>query len=365
MKKILILWFLLLLFLTHAFAQNDFPSAFKITIDTASSIMLPDSCWQMLEDAKGNLTIDQISQLPFVEKFHLNTTKNKGIDYSIEAYWVRYRFRNSMMHEARISIGKNITHADLYTQNIDGKWNHKRTGFGVPWSKRNDLKRITTLTYILPPGSELLIYERNNFAYDTNIPGLRGLPAIEFGFTEKVLQEQYLDSNSDILPSILFGFFILAALFNIYFFLITRERVYLLFSLMILSRAFASFLFDTDFFLREHPILKWYIISISVFFYFIFWIHFVRYFLETFKYVPRWDKLLIGLNIYTIFIWALLLGRFNKDEEPGVGIIMLITNITFLMFLRSGNKSIRWRIVAVLPAIAILIIPLSNFLLDY
>jgi two-component system, NtrC family, sensor kinase len=361
MKKIFFLLLLTLLSITKAIAQNNLPPAYEIKTDTAVNITLGDAYWQMLENRSGEWTIDQVSESPLAEKFHPNNTKKKGIDYSIQAYWVRYRLRNSMTHEARIAIAKNITHADLYTRNIDRKWNHKRTGFGVPWSKRNDLKRITTLTYILPPGSELLIYERNNFDYDVNIPGLPGLPAMGFGFTEKVLQEQYLDSNSDILPSILFGFLILAALFNIYFFLITRERVYLFFSLMILSRAFASFLFDTDFFLREHPIMKWYITSISVFFYFIFWIHFVRYFLETFKYVPRWDKLLIGLNMYTIFIWALLLGRFKRNEEPGVGIIMLITNITFLLFIRSGNKSIRWRIVAVLPAMAILIIPLSNF----
>ena len=121
------------------------------------------------------------------------------------------------------------------------------------------------------------------------------------------------------------------------------------------------FIFDTDFLFREHPVTKWYITLITVFFYFIFWIHFVRYYLETFKYVPRWDKLLIALNIYTIFIWVLLLGRFNRNEEPWVGTIMLIANITFLLFLRKGSNSVRWRIVAVLPAIAILVIPLYNF----
>ena len=334
---------------------------YEIKNDSAARIRLDDAHWQMLEDPTGKWMINSVSQPPIGNKFHTNTTKTTGIDYSVKAYWVRYRIRNALDHEVSITTQKNFSYSDLYTSNTADHWNHKRTGTAVRWSERSDLKRITSLTYSIPAGEELIIYERNNFDYDVNIPGLPGLPAIEFGFTEKVLQEQYLENNSDILPSILFGVLILAALFNIYFFLITRERVYLLFSLMILSRTFASFLFDTDFFFREHPVMKWYIILISVFFYFIFWIHFVRYYLETFKYVPRWDKLLIALNIYTIFIWVLLLGRFNRNEEPWVGMIMLITNITFLFFLRKGSNSVRWRIVAVLPAIAILVIPLYNF----
>jgi two-component system NtrC family sensor kinase len=359
MKKVLLIWLLVVIPFANIIAQNNLLPAYEIKTDTAVNITLDDAYWQMLENRTGELTIDQVSQSPLAEKFHLNTTKNKGIDYSIQAYWIRYRFRNSMMHEVRITIQKKITDAHFYTRSKDEKWNRKRTGTGVPWSKRDELKRITAISYTIPPGGELLVYERDNFEYDINMPGL---PVIEFGFTERVMQEQYLDNNSNIPPSILFGFLILAALFNIYFFLIIRERVYLLFSLMLLSRATASFLYDTDFFLREHPITKWYLMGISTLFYFFFWIHFVRYFLETFKHFPRWDKFLVGLSIYSLIIWTLLLLQITRNEEPGIGIIMFITFITFLLFIRLGNNSVRWRIVAVLPAIAILSIPLCNFI---
>ena len=362
MKTKLAIWLLVMLSFTRANAQNDLPPPYEIKNDSVATIRVDDVHWQILEDPTGTWQINSVSQPPIGNKFHTNTTKQTGIDYSIKAYWVRYMIKNTLDHEVSITTRKNFSTSDLYTRNTTDQWSHKRTGTAVRWSERSDLKRITSLTYNIPAGEEIIIYERNNFDYDVNVPGLPGLPAIEFWFTEKVLQEQYLDNNSDILPSILFGVFILAALFNLYFFLITLERVYLLFSLMILSRAFASFLFDTDFIFREHPVTKWYTTSISAFLYFIFWIHFVRYYLETFKHVPRWDKVLIALNIYTIFYWVLLLGRFIRNEEPWAGMIMLITNITFLLFLRKGSNSARWRIVAVLPAIGILIIPLSNFL---
>jgi len=360
MKTKLAIWLLVVISLTKTIAQNNLPPPYEIQNDTAA-IRLDDAHWQMLEDPTGKWMINSVSQPPISDKFHTNTTKQTGINYSIKAYWVRYSIRNTLDHEVSITTQRKLSYSDLYARNTTDQWSHKRTGTAVRWSERSDLRRITSLTYKIPAGEELIIYERNNFDYDVTIPGQPGLPAIEFGFTEKVLQDQYLDDNSDILPSILFGIFILAALFNLYFFLITRERVYLIFSLMILSRAFASFIFDTDLLFREHPVTKWSITSISVFFYFIFWIHFVRYYLETFKYVPRWDKLLIALNIYTIFVWVLFLGRFIRNEEPWAGMVMLITNITFLLFLRKGSSSVRWRIVAVLPAIGILIIPLSNF----
>ncbi len=245
MKRVLLIWLLAAILFAGTIAQNNVPPAYEIKTDTAANITLDDAYWQMLEDSAGEFTIDQVSQPPLAEKFHSNNTNRKGIDHSIRAYWVRYRFRNDITHEAKITIPKNITYADLYTRNAQGKWNHKRTGTGVPWSKRNDLKHIKALSYFIPPGGELLIYERNNFENNFDMPGL---PAINFGFTERIMQEQYLHNNSYILPSILFGFLMLAALFNIYFFLIVRERVYLLFSLTLFSRAMASFLYDTDFF---------------------------------------------------------------------------------------------------------------------
>lgn len=250
MKGIFTPCFFLLFLSTNSFAQTNLPHAYEIKTDTAVNITLDEAYWQMLEDTKGKLTIDQVSQLPLAERFHPNNTNKKGIDHSTKVYWVRYRFKNSMRHEARISIPKNVTSTDLYARSADEKWNHKRTGTNVPWSKRDDLKHIKAVSYIISPGGKLLIYERNNFDNDIDMPGL---PSPKIGFTERITQEQYLYNNSYILPSILFGFLILAALFNIYFFLIIRERVYLLFSLTLLSRASASFLYDTDFFLREYP----------------------------------------------------------------------------------------------------------------
>jgi len=337
------------------FGQNNLPPVYEINADTASAIRLDDAYWQMLEDPEGEWTIDEVSRPPIAVKFHANTTKIKGVDYSINTFWLRYHFKNSMGHEARITIPKDVSSAVLYSRGPDGKWNHKTTGKTVPWSKRDDLKRITTVTYRIQPGEELLIYERDIFNYPINQPDFL---EINFGFTDKVIQDYYNDNDSSVLPSFLFGFFLIAALFNIYFFLVVRERVYLFFSLMLLGRGL-PLLLDNIVFLPEHPVLKWYAEIPFWMSYFFFLIHFVRYFLETFKYVPRWDKFLIGLSIYTIIIN--ILGAMNIiGGEPYHAAVTFFIFITFTLFIRSTDKSIRWRVAMVLPAFCILLTSLFD-----
>ena len=151
-----------------------------------------------------------------------------------------------MGHEARITIPKDVTYADFYTRTSNEIWIHKITGTNVPWNQRNDLKRITSLMYVIQPGEELLIYERDIFNYPINQPDFL---EINFGFTDKVIQDYYNDIDPSVFPSILFGFFLLAALFNIYFFLVVHERVYLFFSLMLLGRGLPLFLIISFLFL--------------------------------------------------------------------------------------------------------------------
>jgi signal transduction histidine kinase len=357
MKQVLLIWLFIVISFANTIAQNVLPPACDIDTDTVANITLDNAYWQILEDPEGKWTIDEVSQSPLADKFHANTTKIKGFDYSINTFWLRYHFKNNMGHEARITIPKDVTYADLYTRTSDEKWNHKMTGTNVPWSKRDDLKRLLSVTYTIPPGEELLIYERDSFDYLINRPDFL---EINFGFTDKVIQDYYNDNDPSILSSFLFGLFLLAALFNLYFFLIVRQRVYLFFSLTLLGRGFAGFI-QSNIFFHEHPLVKGYLVGALFMFYFFFLIHFVRYFLETFKYVPRWDKFLIGLSIYTIIIFILRKMNIIADE-PYFGTVLLFILITFLLFIRSTNKSVRWRVAMALPTICILLIPLFYFL---
>src|ERR1700745_1340532 len=109
MKKILILSILFTLLFIKIIAQNNLPAVFEIKTDTSEYVPLNDSNWQMLEDREGKWTINDVSNSTIADKFHLNTTKAKGIDYSINTLWFRYHFKNDMNHDARIAIPEDFT----------------------------------------------------------------------------------------------------------------------------------------------------------------------------------------------------------------------------------------------------------------
>jgi two-component system, NtrC family, sensor kinase len=351
--------------------QQNLPPVYEIKNDTASFVQLKDIYWQMLEDPEGSWTIDEVSRQPLTGKFHINTTKPNeilAVNYAINTFWMRYRLKNSMMHEARITIPKNVTHTDFFTPASGNTWNHKMTGTTVPWSKRDDLRRITTLTYTIQPGQELLIYERDNFDYFINTPDFL---AINFGFKDNVVQKYYDDNDSSILPSFVFGVFLLAALFNLYFFLIVQRRVYMFFSLILLFNGLMRF-FSSIAIFRELPIANWYLVQGSGVLFFSFLIQFVRYFFETFKYFPRWDKYLFGLSIYYMINFILLKNNiipFIYTDVTGPGIVMVSILITFILFLHSHASGVRLAIVAVSPVICIMTIPslvvIFKFLNEY
>ncbi len=95
------IFFILLFFTLSAeavFAQQELPPVYEIKTDTAVAIRLDDAYWQMLEDPEGKWTIDEVSRSPIADKFHANTTETNGIlgvDYSINTFWLRYRFKNA------------------------------------------------------------------------------------------------------------------------------------------------------------------------------------------------------------------------------------------------------------------------------
>jgi hypothetical protein len=363
MKKSLVIWLVLGSCFLKATAQNNFPPAYEIRTDTA--ITLDDAYWQMLEDKEGKLTIDQVSKPSLADKFHYNTTKTMGIDYSVRTYWLRFRFQNNMTHEIKVGIWTDATYADFYTPGSNGKWDHQFTGVGVPWSKRDGFKRsvsanTVTVIYTVLPGKELMLYERYRFRIAVWDPQVL---EIYCGFGDKATQEYYDLSDSHILNSFLLGFTLLAALFSLYFFGITRERVYLLFSLTLFFKSIMSPIgYNTAIFFPEHPIIHYYVlIQLAYTAYFFLKIHFVRYFLETFNHVPRWDKFLVALSILATLYNSLGPMEILPDIYKiylGEGVVNLFILITFILLLRPGDKRIRWSIAAVLPPIFIMVTPL-------
>src|SRR5258706_11471690 len=272
-------------------AQNGMPPVYEIATDTPTVTIMPDSCWQMLEDSEGRWTIDDVNEAAQATKFHNNT----GYDYSINTYWFRYRLKNKMDHDARIYFRSLAPIHDIFTRTSDDTdWQHQKTGWLIPWSKREGMKGIQATSLVIPAGKELIIYRRTEYNFKINRPGTLRIGIL---FIDPLLDNSYIDSEGDILQKFLFainfGLFLLTAILSYFFYQITHEKVFIRGALgyFFLSLAFLASIIFVIF--KEHPFIiqsVWRLLDSSIFFVTVF---VVRSFLNIKERFPVWDKILI------------------------------------------------------------------------
>ena len=356
MKKFLLLFSWLFVF-AHAYAQNNLPPVYQITTDTAITT-LPEKFWQILEDKEGDLSFDQVSRSPVSDHFHYNTVNSQHVDHSIHSYWFRFILKNATDYTAKFCVDDTLNHysekSDFYFISPNGITTHKANGLFTPWSQRSGLKTTLFLPIELKAGEELVVYHRL-FQHT-------GFSAFWVGFlpTEKVMQHVYLDSDTlylnGIHDSFIFGVLAFASLFFFFFFLIVKEKVYLYFSLYLMTLGIGRFntnheMFDV--FFREYPSFFYSVRDFIWFFPTFFLVYFIRHLLNTKYYLPRWDKFLYGFNYLYALNYLLIaivtisggdladLALANKYE--GLALVLCVP-ISFLLSLKwfKSNKVLTW-----------------------
>src|SRR6185437_8161184 len=286
-------------------AQTNLPPVYEIKSDTSASVDINDKYWQLLEDPSGKLTINQVSSAAFDARFHVNATRAKGYDYHIDTYWLRYRFKNTLNRPVKLTIPENVAYAWIYIAEPNNKWKVQKTGEFVPWSKRDGLKRVKQFVVELSAGQEIMLYERDIFDFRIYKPKVFQL---SIGFADPVIKKSYIDNDNDyyatIIYSVVMGVLLLAALTNLLFFRIVREKVYLYLALFELF--FGLYYFTTsseNIILREHRYLNFYMPLIILIVAFFSMMHFIRHFLSTNIHTPKWDKVLVGLSFLQALAW--------------------------------------------------------------
>ncbi|MEO6845571.1 MAG: sensor histidine kinase, partial [Ginsengibacter sp.] len=337
--------------------QSLFPPAYKITSDTASFLTLPDSNWQSMADAKGDLTLEQVINSKLFKD------KNQKLNYQNKVYWLRYQIINSMQEAAKISLPETAYKADLFTKINDGSWHHFTTGTGVTWSRREGLKRVLAFTVTIPKGDTLLVYKRVYWNYVAAQPDSM---KIALSSTDKLIQYNYINENSNDMTTIqdafMLGMFILSIIINFYFFLVVREKEFLYFCLFLLIFSLEALCSLNDLFLRDSPqlVLYLYVFSNSVAYFFL--IQFVRYFLKTFRRFPLWDKYLVlfsftqvAIILFSSFASAVFhtnLANLSHVSENSVKLISGISLVvTLLLYIRDKERDTRLMTIALTPVL--------------
>lgn len=339
---------------TNAFAQQ-MPRPYLITSDTVVYTSLPPASWQILPDPGGNLSLSTVLRAQGFQD------TDRTVHYQTRTYWLRFQLTNAMVREARIALPVQASREDIFTRSPGGGWDHQRSGTLRRWSERDGLRRVPAFTLTVAPGQTITVYERLRWNFIDAQPDTMELT---YAGTEKLVSENYVDDESFFMKSIqgafLLGLFVLTMIISFYYFLVVREKEFLLFTLFALGCIFESLSSLNDVFLREYPVLLLYFYLISNIFNEFLLIHFIRYFLKTFVRFPRWDRflvvfsyLLILAGLFTRFSSAILQINLGEISHVGVNVTKLAAAIiiitTLALYLRKPEKPVRVMIIALAP----------------
>jgi two-component system NtrC family sensor kinase len=377
MKKHFFLFIPLLLFIFKASGQSNLPPAYEITSDSTLSDTIPPQNWKMLEDKNGKLAIQQVITSPVADEFHFNQTRDNRFNYFIHTYWFSYRLRNVMNHDAEIGFGSNdniLSHGSeqstfyLYK---DCKWKEYETGLLAPRKKLNGLVLNKYIPVVLKPGEELTVYNRiyNSYIFFFTPDSYTNV----LSFTRKTLEQNNVMDESlyidGVHNSVLFGILLFACLFNFFFFLIVKERVYLYFALYVLLLGLGRMPVEAYFvFLSEFRVF-WMWLYIIVFSSTLFFLaYFIRSLLRTRIYSPRWDSFLNWLN-YFVLIYRLTdnivpyvfpsmhdpipFALINKLDFGSDILLIMCILLTFFIVLKKGGNANRKLMQLILPAFCV------------
>ena len=277
---------------------DSLPPIYEIRVDSAVN-KLPIKYRQKLEDKGDRLSIEDVLKPENAKKFHFDNSDTTGMGFSsVKDYWFRIRLKNLTGKDQGLVFAAGVMRYDFHVFRSNGKREHLKSGWGVPFSERDSIKSKNAALIRIANNEEVTLYVNVHlWGYD-----LYNRP-LNFGFSfyeDYVAKEFHSkskfdgDSRTAFVAGIMFFSFIL----NIFFFRIVREKVYLYYALLMLFEAYWLWGVTTPVIFRNSPLLGVFgdIIFGNLLAFLSVWL-FVRHFLKTFKHYPRWDKVLKVLMI--------------------------------------------------------------------
>ncbi|MGQ2983178.1 ATP-binding protein [Flavobacterium sp.] len=372
MKQILLI--LSLLFGLPLFAQDGWPEPFAVTDTIPVYIDIPDEKWQQLNTWEEEVSFKKVLTPKYSGWFKNPESINSDMRTDFHS-WARYRIKNAASYPVTITFSASRRHEHIYIAQ-KGKWKHMQNGDMVPWSKRDGLKSLAEIPYTLAPNEEINVY------HDFGDVTFWSNPSPRLGNYQKLIDRYYKESpnftSDDVISFGFFGFMIFAVIFNLFFYYVTRERVYMVFSLMLTASAFLlaenaiSYLAFSEW-RNGYPFFLTFIISLFI----IMLLHTVRFFFRVPVHFPKWDKFLVYFSAYIGLSGALIyLGLVNRwviflivviGIAGLASIVFLVAAIIMIIsFLRKKDKQARLFVIASLPFIFSPIIdPIVNSVISY
>jgi len=377
MKRIIALLVISACTISLIYAQPVKLPAYEIKSDTAQPQTIGDSSWEKLEDKIGKWTFEEVSSLPLSAKFHKQGIKPDGIDTTdVHTFWYRYKLINDMQQDARISFSSNADYFDVYILFPDHSVSHYRSGMLMNWNKKNGMKYawwVGAIPIVLKSGEEITVYDRRNWKNETNyIDSVQIFPTslFEQWYIAQTDSRKYIFSEQELQEAFMLGMLFLSAMFSLFFFRITREKVFIYFTI------YAFFFAINRLVNIAGSYTFWYKPELSIYVgYFrfawafipLFLILFIGSFFKTRLRHPLWNKILIAtgavqflLGLITAIYYTFTKGYLNLFEIPFALLTFFIIPglllIICIMNLKSKIQSDRYLAYGAMPYLLLYIL---------
>jgi len=353
-----------ILFSVSLFSQDNFPPPVRINSITQYPLKLENRFWQFLSDNNGQYTYPGILSKSAVAGFR-EFSASERLSSVLKIFWVRFSIQNEMSEPARLCL-ENIIGADKTDYFIDsGEYNHSHlaTGNLLEWGKKDGLRRINVIPITIGPGVQLQIYARVQNSYYYSYPGYL---TISIDNKDRVVETNYIE-NDKIFPrsryfTLFIGLILFASIFGLSFFLFTRDMVFLYYALFLVYFDFEGITESVlDTLLASYPriILLTYALAKSTGVFLM--AQFVRHFLKTYVYYPRWDRFLkiAAITQMVSYILRFLLAPHLSWQanytalyiyETYFDISVILMACTLLFFVKKQDKYIRILFISTLPS---------------
>ena len=357
MKKIFFV--ILLLSFLPLKAQQGWPEPYVIKADSLLySQEIPDENWQFVNTGEDELTLHEILKPENTSKFSFSGDDDLNNFGDRSHMWVRFRLKNASPNPVIITFSVNRQREDVYVLK-NGKSQHFQSGSMVPWSKRNGLRGLSEIKYTLRPNEEVKVYK--NLGDVTFLNGLT--PKI--GDYLKIVDYNYLKKHNydtdDIISFGFFGFILFAVIFNLFFYYVNREKVYLVYSfllffsaLLLAENVFSALIFSE--FRAGYPVFY----AFTIIMFIIMLIHTIRFFFRININFPGWDKFLVYVSAIIALMGCLIFLAWQNNWAVFFIVIVVITALSFFAFivasiimiislLRRKDKEARLFVIAAMP----------------
>jgi len=280
---------------------------------------------EILCDTSGSYDISQIRSEKHKGNFYPLSLYDKEISNEY-TYWLHFFVEGTANSNVPIGlfIPKENHTVEIYSISKNVLFTQK-TGLYVEGVENSEMIPFSNIVRIKEDGV-IEFYLKISYLYSES-------PNFQLEFVN-LATENKKNNRQVIFDAILQGMLWLMALYGLFLFFLTRDKLYIFYSLYVIFESLTilgCFGFGYRF-LYHLPRSIWVYTDVPNFIAFILYIHFVRHFVNTTKLFPQWDK---SLNIIQIIFTALVIGIIIAHSTTAATITIFVVQniITWILML--------------------------------